>query len=82
MKQKKLGSWRLEDGSQIEWDKETTTIKILLINNKSEKLNDMLTSPHIFNLFFHTGWFEYEVAESAFYMAICKGNTHECQVPL
>lgn len=62
LKQKKLGSWRLEDGSQIEWDKETTTIKILLINNKSEKLNDMLTSPHIFNLFFHTGWFEYEVA--------------------
>ena len=62
LKQKKLGSWSLEDGSQIEWDKETTTIKILLINNKSEKLNDMLTSPHIFNLFFHTGWFEYEVA--------------------
>jgi len=62
LKQKKLGSWRLEDGSQIEWDKETTTIKILLINNKSETLNDMLTSPHIFNLFFHTGWFEYEVA--------------------
>lgn len=62
LKQKKSGSWSLEDGSQIEWDKETTTIKILLINNKSEKLNDTLTSRHIFNLFFHTGWFEYEVA--------------------
>ena len=28
----------------------------------ADKLNDTLTSQHIFNLFFHTGWFEYEVA--------------------
>ena len=62
LKQKKTGYWRLENGSQIEWDKGTNTIKILLINPKSKKSGDTLASPHLFSLFFHTGWFEYEVA--------------------
>lgn len=62
LKQKKNGCWHLEDGSQIEWDKGTKTIKIFLKNRKSEILSDTLTSPHLFSLFFHTGWFEYEVA--------------------
>ncbi|MEY8688148.1 DUF1887 family CARF protein [Bacteroides sp. AN502(2024)] len=58
---KKEGCWMSADGALL-WDKPAQRIIIRLLNKKGIVKEETLESPHVFSLFFHAGWFEYEVA--------------------
>lgn len=58
---KLAGCWNFE-GSSIKWDKISNTIDVSILNKKGTPHKKRLKSPHCFDMFFHTGWFEYEVA--------------------
>ena len=49
-------------GSVLEWDKEKKSFHIVLKGKKASK-EEVLSSPHIFSLLLHAGWFELEVAQ-------------------
>ena len=49
--------------AQIDWNKELNVLKVKLVDNKGKVMEDRLKSPHVFNMFFSTGWFEFEVAK-------------------
>lgn len=46
----------------LKWDKINNTIEVKLMNG-DKKTSQKFTSPHIFRLFFYTGWFELRVAK-------------------
>lgn len=60
-KKKPVGLWRLE-GSSIKWNKISNTINVTIQDARNIPHRIRLKSPHCFEMFFHTGWFEYEVA--------------------
>lgn len=51
-----------ETGSMLSWNRKQGWIKVLIKNKRGEEASALLDSLHAFNLFFHTGWFEFEVA--------------------
>lgn len=60
LEQKKNACWNWEE-NHISWDKDSKTIELSLKYRGKEK-REILESPHVFELFFNTGWFEYDVA--------------------
>lgn len=61
IRNKPKGEWKSEWGT-VSWDKPSAKLEVRLLNKKRIPKEVVLQSPHVFDLFFHTGWFEYEVA--------------------
>ena len=57
----KKGSYRLPSGSFVSFDREGESVTIGLMKNGMMIRNDF-RSPHIMDIVFFAGWFEYEVA--------------------
>ena len=61
-KNQKDGSFPASDGSYIKWNKNENTV-LLYLKTKYGYKNFYFESPHVMQLIFNTGWFEYEVAK-------------------
>lgn len=48
--------------NMLKWDKTSNSIDVRLVNGE-KKTNQQFISPHVFRLFFFTGWFELRVAK-------------------
>jgi len=57
------GGWELPNRSSVAWNKQTNEIAIDIFDSRGCFVQEHLSSSHVFSLFFHSGWFEYEVAE-------------------
>lgn len=55
------GTWEGKD-YKVEWDKVNSTISYELTTNKGDIVTGTLSSPHVIQLFFNTGWFEFKIA--------------------
>lgn len=49
-------------GYKVSWDKVNSTISYELTTNKGDIVTGTLSSPHVIQLFFNTGWFEFKIA--------------------
>lgn len=58
-------SKNVKESGTMYWNKEDNCIIIEMTTQKGKR-RERLKSPHVFDLFFHTGWFEYEVAQMLF----------------
>lgn len=59
---KAKGSHETMNGSYIDWDKTANCVSISLCKKREYK-DKTLESPHVFQIVFNSGWFEYEVAK-------------------
>lgn len=48
--------------SFVKWDKTTNEVEVQ-ISNKKKNVHKFFTSPHVFEIVFRSGWFEYKVAQ-------------------
>jgi len=58
------GKWITEHDSSVIWNKLDNEIDVDVFDNNGELLSENLSSPHVFSLFFNSGWFEYQVADA------------------
>jgi len=54
-------SFHTKDSGTLSWNKTNQCITVEMTTQKGKR-RETLISPHVFDLFFYTGWFEYEVA--------------------
>lgn len=54
-------AFNMKDSGVLSWNKMNKCIIVEMITKKGKR-REILKSPHVFDLFFYTGWFEYEVA--------------------
>lgn len=83
VKNDKTGRIDLESGSFVEWNKEnesSPTVTICLIKKDKTK-EDKLSSPHVIELAFNSGWFEYKVAKILSKWDKCKEICMNCVFP-
>lgn len=59
---KDYGTFRLNDGSFVEWDKTVPKISLCLCNKVGNKYTKTFESPNVMSLVFNSGWFEYKTA--------------------
>lgn len=50
-----------KESGELFWNRKDNSIIVEMTTMKGKR-RERLKSPHVFDLFFHTGWFEYEVA--------------------
>ena len=83
LSQHSQGLFIASDGlSYIEWDKQDPHVKIVL-NHKGWGVKDMaISSPHVIDLTFHSGWFEYKVARMLSHWSYSKEIRLNCIFPL
>lgn len=62
IKNQSKGTFHTSNGSYIEWDKKENYITLSL-NGKYGFKENTFESPHIMQIIFNSGWFEYEVAQ-------------------
>ena len=65
---RKVGERKTYDGSKVVWDKSAKiqdgdTIMTVTIATKGTPVEITLQSPHVFELIFNAGWFEYKIAK-------------------
>lgn len=68
LKNIRTGKFETRNGSIVEWEKPTSAgengkVVICLKKNNGKSLVKTITSPHVIELFFNSGWFEYKVAD-------------------
>lgn len=56
------GSITLQNGSYVEWDKEKAEIIFVFYGKNEKRYEFELSSPHIIDMVFNSGWFEYKTA--------------------
>ena len=84
LKANKSGRFDLPSGSFVEWNKGDSdnepSVKISLIKKQKQK-EYLLSSPHVIELAFNSGWFEYRIAELLSKWSKCKELILNCVFP-
>lgn len=64
VKTQRQGSIVLKNGSYVEWDKDASTVTLSFQNENGTGSTVNMCSPHVFDLVFNSGWFEYKTARA------------------
>lgn len=59
---KDCGTFRLNDGSFVEWDKTVPMVRLCLCSKAGDKYTETFESANVMSLVFNSGWFEYKTA--------------------
>ena len=63
LQNKNNGEEILSSGSKVIWDKAFKTVQLQLVNKKGESKSKTFVAPHVFEIVFNSGWFEYKIAQ-------------------
>lgn len=86
LKNAKNGTFESPNGSYVNWEKTSSPgdngrVTVCLVKNNGNRLEKALVSPHVIDLFFSSGWFEFKVAAILSKWPCAKAIYMNCRFP-